>query len=166
MIKGAKIGIGIGVVVALGVASYFLFFKNKGEKGKEKDNDSDSSDDGFSTTEYMTTMDSMGKSAETGGKWVYLKIRPKKGKVLKTDTVVISGTAKFDNEYPIENLWHDKNGDLGAVRISKEDLPDSVYKLVIPKGEKRDRTFEDFGKLTFKRKEGASAIGGCGCGAV
>ena len=41
-----------------------------------------------------------------------------KGKVLKTDTVVISGTAKFDNEYPIENLWHDKNGDLGAVRIS------------------------------------------------
>lgn len=161
MTKGAKIGIGIGVIVALGVASYFLFFKNKGKKGKANENDSDDFD-GVVFTPFKTKLDGLGRKDTKGSKWVYLESRPKKGKILETDTVVISGTDKFDGEYPITDLWHDKNGNLGAVAIS---LPDSVYKIVVPKGDTRDRTFQGFGNLTFKRKEGASEIGGCGCGA-
>lgn len=160
MTKGAKIGIGIGVVVALAVGSYFLFFRKKGDKNgnnkKSKGGDSN------------TPMETVFKSPVTylqkvkdkpNNAWFhfYNDVRPAKGTVIKGDTVIISGTDKFDNEYPVDGVWIDKNEKIGAVSINLK----GDYNVLYPKGETVDRTFEGFGKMEFKRPI-SSFCGGCG----
>jgi hypothetical protein len=159
MTKGAKIGIGIGVVVALAVGSYFLFFR----KGKKDDNKnkkgSDDNSDAPMETVYKMPVTSLEKVKDKPDNAFFTvgSPRPKKGRIVKGDTAIISGTNKFDGEYPVDGVWIDKNGKLGAVSINLK----GKYKVVYPKGESYDRTFEGFGQMEFKRPISSF----CGCGA-
>lgn len=162
MTKGAKIGIGVGIAVALGIASYFLFFKNKGEKNKKK-NDEEGDSDEVMEIIWKTPVRYLQKSTKLpNNTWFYFNTneRPKKGKVVKDDTVIISGTDKFDGDYNINQVWIDGDGKVGAVSINLQ----GKYEVVTPKDSKFDRTFENFGQMVFKRPYSAFA-GGCGCGA-
>lgn len=159
MTKGAKIGIGIGVAVALAVGSYFLFFRKKGNKNSENSKGDLKSKTPMQTVHKSPVTYLQKVKDKPNNAWFhfYTDKRPAKGTVIKGDTVIISGTEKFDNEYPVDGVWIDKNGKLGAVSINLK----GDYKVLYPKGKTEDRTFEGFGQMVFKRPI-SSFCGGCG----
>ena len=158
MTKGAKIGIGVGIAVALAVGSYFLFFrKGKKDDNKNKKGSDDNSDAPMETVfkSPVTYLQKVKDKPDNAWFHFYTKSRPEKGRIVKGDTAIISGTDKFDGEYPVDGVWNDKNDKVGAVSINLK----GKYK-VTPTDGSYDRTFEGFGQMEFKRPISSF----CGCG--
>lgn len=159
MDKKKKIIIGVVALVVLGGIGYFLYNRSKKKKAQGNDPNADiedaiviedtSTDD---TTSSDTTSSDTPKAESTAlGKnqyrmgylskgasnihAVHLLARPKKGTIVKNNQVKITGT-KFDNTYTVNNVWIDKNGNVGALYLG--------IKGYTPTG-KTDRTFEGKG---------------------
>lgn len=160
MTKGAKIGIGVGIAVALAIGSYFLFFRKKADKnGNNKKSSSDDSNIAMETVFKSPVTYLQKVKDKPNNAWFHFnnEDRPAKGTVIKGDSVIIASTDKFDGEYPVDGVWIDKNGKVGAVSINLQ----GKYEVVYPQGKNEDRTFEGYGVMLFKRPVSSF----CGCGA-
>ena len=154
MDKKKKIIIGVVALVVLGGIGYFLYNRSKKKKAQENDPNADiedaiviedtSTDDTTSSDTPKAESTALGKNQWRMGYLskrdnklhaIHLLNRPKKGTIVKNNQVKITGT-KFDNTYTVNNVWIDKNGNVGALYLG--------IKGYTPTG-KSDRTFEGKG---------------------
>ena len=154
MDKKKKIIIGVVALVVFGGIGYFLYNRSKKKKAQENDPNADiedaiviedtSTDDTTSSDTPKAESTALGKNQWRMGYLskrdnklhaIHLLNRPKKGAIVKNNQVKITGT-KFDNTYTVNNVWIDKNGNVGALYLG--------IKGYTPTG-KTDRTFEGKG---------------------
>ena len=123
MTTKGKIFIGIGVVAVVGLV--VMLFKGKGAT---------SMGSGGAQQWKMGYLSSRDSSSVP----VHLLGRPIAGTINKGDTVKITKTS-FDGTYPVDSVWLDKNGNVGALYLTIQGYTPTSNS---------DRTFEGIGVIT------------------